>query len=129
MSQTNLNNTRIAIILRNEMPPWQCLNVTAFIASCIASNGRNAIGAIYVDRNGTQYSSWSNQPVTIFQANQYRLSQIFPNPGGEMFIVLEGVERKPHLEEEVKLLLIEPRNVRNTGDEASERTAQNDVWI
>jgi hypothetical protein len=30
----------------------------------------------------------------------------------------------------VKLLLIEPRGVLNTGDEAtSERTAENDVWI
>jgi hypothetical protein len=30
----------------------------------------------------------------------------------------------------VKLLLIEPRGVLNTGDEEmSERTAENDVWI
>jgi hypothetical protein len=29
----------------------------------------------------------------------------------------------------VKLMLIEPRGVRNTGNEAGERTAQNDVWI
>jgi hypothetical protein len=30
----------------------------------------------------------------------------------------------------VKMLLIEPLGVANTGDEAaSERTAQNDVWI
>ena len=30
---------------------------------------------------------------------------------------------------EVKLLLIEPRGVLNTGHEGGERTAQNDVWI
>jgi hypothetical protein len=29
----------------------------------------------------------------------------------------------------VKLLLIEPRGVKNTGEEVSERTAANDVWI
>jgi mannose-6-phosphate isomerase-like protein (cupin superfamily) len=47
----------------------------------------------------------------------------------EMFVVPKGVEHKPYAENEVKLLLIEPRGVLNTGDEGGERTAQNDVWI
>ena len=48
---------------------------------------------------------------------------------GEMFVVPKGTQHKPYAEEEVKLLLIEPRGVLNTGDEGGERTAQNDVWI
>jgi mannose-6-phosphate isomerase-like protein (cupin superfamily) len=48
---------------------------------------------------------------------------------GEMFVVPKGVEHKPYAEAEVKLLLIEPRGVRNTGDAGGERTAENDVWI
>ena len=48
---------------------------------------------------------------------------------GEMFVVPKGVEHKPSAEREVKLLLIEPRGVLNTGHEGGERTAQNDVWI
>ena len=49
---------------------------------------------------------------------------------GEMFVVPKGVEHKPFAEREVKLLLIEPRGVMNTGDgEAGGRTAANDVWI
>lgn len=48
---------------------------------------------------------------------------------GEMFVVPKGVEHKPFADGEVKLLLIEPRGVTNTGNETSERTAQNDVWI
>jgi mannose-6-phosphate isomerase-like protein (cupin superfamily) len=48
---------------------------------------------------------------------------------GEMFVVPRGMEHKPYAEEEVKLLLIEPRGVLNTGHEGGERTAQNDVWI
>ena len=48
---------------------------------------------------------------------------------GEMFVVPKGVEHKPYAEAEVKLLLIEPRGVRNTGDVGGERTAENDVWI
>jgi mannose-6-phosphate isomerase-like protein (cupin superfamily) len=48
---------------------------------------------------------------------------------GEMFVVPKGVEHKPYAEQEVRLLLIEPRGVPNTGEEGGERTAQNDVWI
>ena len=48
---------------------------------------------------------------------------------GEMFVVPKGVEHKPYAEKEVKMLLIEPRGILNTGDEGGERTAQNDVWI
>jgi hypothetical protein len=40
---------------------------------------------------------------------------------------LSGVEHKPYAEREVKLLLIEPRGVLNTGDEGGERTAETDV--
>ncbi|MGA8261291.1 MAG: cupin domain-containing protein [Arenicellales bacterium] len=49
---------------------------------------------------------------------------------GEMFVVPRGIEHKPFAEDEVKILLIEPRGVPNTGDQApGERTARNDVWI
>ena len=48
---------------------------------------------------------------------------------GEMFIVPKGTEHKPYAKKEVKLLLIEPRGVLNTGHEGGERTAVNDVWI
>jgi mannose-6-phosphate isomerase-like protein (cupin superfamily) len=48
---------------------------------------------------------------------------------GEMYVVPRGVEHKPFAENEVQLLLIEPRGVRNTGDQGGDRTAENDVWI
>lgn len=48
---------------------------------------------------------------------------------GEMFVVPKGVEHKPYAAAEVKVLLIEPRGVVNTGNAGGENTAQNDVWI
>ena len=49
---------------------------------------------------------------------------------GEMFVVPKTVEHKPFAEKEVKILLIEPRGVINTGDgEISKLTAENDIWI
>ncbi len=48
---------------------------------------------------------------------------------GEMFVVPKGVEHKPFAENEVRLLLIEPRGVLNTGHAGGNRTAQNDRWV
>ncbi|MEJ0013061.1 MAG: cupin domain-containing protein [Bauldia sp.] len=48
---------------------------------------------------------------------------------GEMFVVPKGVEHKPYAENEVALMLIEPRGVANTGDAGGERTAPDDTWI
>ena len=39
---------------------------------------------------------------------------------GEMFVVPNGVQHKPYAEHEVKLLLIEPQGVLNTGHESGE---------
>lgn len=49
---------------------------------------------------------------------------------GQMAVVPKGVEHRPHALGEVKLLLVEPRGVVNTGDGArSERTVANDQWV
>lgn len=48
---------------------------------------------------------------------------------GELYIVPKGVEHKPYAENEVRLMLIEPRGVLNTGQAGGERTAESDVWI
>lgn len=48
---------------------------------------------------------------------------------GEMYVVPRGVEHKPFAENEVRLMLIEPRGVVNTGGQGGERMAPNDVWI
>lgn len=49
---------------------------------------------------------------------------------GEMFVVPKGVEHMPQALEEVKVMLIEPRDVLNTGNfTESDLSAKNDVWI
>jgi mannose-6-phosphate isomerase-like protein (cupin superfamily) len=48
----------------------------------------------------------------------------------QMAVVPKGVEHKPSANTEVKMLLIEPRGVVNTGDgPTGERTVENDQWI
>ncbi|MDR5817001.1 MULTISPECIES: cupin domain-containing protein [unclassified Caballeronia] len=48
---------------------------------------------------------------------------------GEIGVVPKGVEHKPFAASEVKIMLIEPRGVVNTGDAPSDRTVPNDLWI
>lgn len=48
---------------------------------------------------------------------------------GEMFVVPKGVEHKPYADTEAQVMLIEPRDIANTGHEGGARTAENDVWI
>lgn len=48
---------------------------------------------------------------------------------GEMYVVPKGVAHRPRADGEVRVLLIEPRGVVNTGDAGGELTAANDVWI
>lgn len=48
---------------------------------------------------------------------------------GELFVVPAGVRHRPRAEGEVRLLLVEPRGVVNTGSEGGDRTVEPDVWI
>ncbi len=59
---------------------------------------------------------------------EFRESHVDLGPG-EMAVVPKGMEHRPCAPDEVKLLLIEPRGVLNTGDQGGARTALNDVWI
>ena len=47
---------------------------------------------------------------------------------GELLIVPKGVEHMPVAQEEVRLMLIEPKTTVNTGDDRSDRTVE-DRWI
>jgi len=79
---------------------------------------------------------WHNHPETdeVFLVVEGQLRIDFRDGSvslgpGEMFVVPKGVEHRPFAEREVKLMIIEPRGVLNTGHEGGELTATPDVWI
>ena len=59
---------------------------------------------------------------------EFRDRSINLNPG-EMFIVRKGVEHRPIAQDECKIMILEPKNVINTGDSGGELTASNDIWV
>ena len=48
---------------------------------------------------------------------------------GEMLVVPKGVRHKPFADEEAQVMLIEPKDIRNTGDIEDDFTAPNDKWV
>ena len=69
-------DTKIAIVLRNDMAPWQALNVTAFLTSGIVAQSPDMIGEPYRDRAGNTYNPLSIQPVIVLAADQATISNI-----------------------------------------------------
>lgn len=65
-------DTKIAIILYNELAVWQKLNVTGFLASGIASQAE-VVGEPYEDGSGIRYLPMIKQPITIFGGSKEQL--------------------------------------------------------
>jgi hypothetical protein len=57
-------DTKIAVLLRDHLETWQRVNVTAFLASGIATNAE-LIGEPYADADGTAYLPMFRQPVLV----------------------------------------------------------------
>jgi hypothetical protein len=69
-------DTKIAIVLRNDLEQWQALNVTAFLVSGIVSQAPEIIGQPYIDGAGNGYNSMSVQPVVVLSADAAAISRI-----------------------------------------------------
>ncbi len=62
-------DTKIAIVLRDDLAAWQALNVTAFLATGFAAATPEIIGQPYVDRDGNRYHPMSIQPMIVLAAD------------------------------------------------------------
>ncbi|WP_105426676.1 DUF2000 family protein [Neorhizobium tomejilense] len=69
-------DTKIAIVLRDDLAPWQELNVTAFLTSGIIAQNPAIIGEAYRDAAGHVYNPISIQPIVVLTADQETLRTI-----------------------------------------------------
>ncbi|MEU6659087.1 DUF2000 domain-containing protein [Streptomyces sp. NPDC046821] len=60
-------DTKIAVLLRDDLEPWQRLNVTAFLVSGLGTAAPEVIGAPYEDADDTAYLPMFRQPVLVFE--------------------------------------------------------------
>lgn len=62
-------DTKVVVVLRDDLLPWQELNVTAFLMSGIATSGPDLTGEPYRDADDTEYLPMLRQPVLVFTAD------------------------------------------------------------
>jgi hypothetical protein len=77
-------DTKVAILVLDDLAVWQKLNVTAFLASGIAAAAPEAIGEPYEDAAGRLHGRLLGQPILIFAAGPEQLQRAFR----------QGIERR-----------------------------------
>ena len=62
-------DTKIAVLLRDDLLVWQRLNVTAFLISGLAAAHPGLAGEPYEDGSGVSYLAMFGQPVLVFEGS------------------------------------------------------------
>ena len=70
-------DTKIAVVLRNDLPTWQKLNVTAFTMGGIIGADAAVVGEPYEDGSGNVYLPMSKQPILIFEADAAQIRKAY----------------------------------------------------
>jgi hypothetical protein len=63
-------DTKIAVVLRDDLAVWQKTNVTAFLVSGIAGTVPGVVGEPYRDASGNEYLPMFVQPVLVYEADR-----------------------------------------------------------
>jgi hypothetical protein len=70
-------DTKIAVVLRDDLAVWQKTNVTAFLVSGIAGTVDGVVGEPYRDASGNQYLPMFVQPVLVYEADESALRRAY----------------------------------------------------
>jgi len=62
-------DTRTVVLLRDDLPGWQRLNVTAFLASGLTARHGDLVGEEYVDADGARYLPLLGRPVIVLEGD------------------------------------------------------------
>lgn len=68
-------DTKVVVVLNEDLVPWQELNVTAFLMSGIATSSPGLVGEAYRDGDDTEYLPMLRQPVMVMSADSALLSR------------------------------------------------------
>lgn len=67
-------DTKIAVLLRDDLQMWQRLNMTAFLVSGISTTAPEVLGEPYADADDTAYLPMFRQPVLVFTGSKELLT-------------------------------------------------------
>lgn len=70
-------DTKVGVVVRDDLAAWQRLNVTAFLMSGVtAFAGAEAIGSPYLDADDREYLPLLVQPVLVYEASAAKLQTV-----------------------------------------------------
>ena len=75
-------DTKISVVLRNDLAVWQKTNVTAFLVSGIAGTVPDVVGQPYRDASGNEYLPMFVQPVLVYEADGDALRRAYERAMG-----------------------------------------------
>lgn len=69
-------DTKIGIVVRDDLATWQKLNVTAFLAGGLVGGVGGLAGQPYTDAGGVRYTPLIAQPVLVYSGTQDALTMV-----------------------------------------------------
>lgn len=70
-------DTKIAIVVRDDLAVWQKLNVAAFLTSGIVGTDKSLMGEAYEDAAGNRYNPLVVQPMIVLGADTGKIKTIY----------------------------------------------------
>lgn len=77
MKDPAMFDTKIAIVVRDDLATWQKLNVTAFLTSGIVGATPGLLGEPYEDAAGNIYNRLAIQPMIVLSADTAAIATIY----------------------------------------------------
>lgn len=92
-------DTKIAIVVREDLAIWQKLNVTAFLTSGVLGANGDLLGDAYQDADGNSYAPLIVQPMIVLSSDAEGLKRIHDRGlrrGARLSIYIEDMFRTGH---------------------------------
>jgi hypothetical protein len=71
-------DTKVAVVVRDDLAAWQRLNVCAFLMSGVVGGaGERLVGPDYEDASGRAYLPMLRQPVLVFESSGAKLRTVY----------------------------------------------------
>jgi hypothetical protein len=77
MDPNERQQSKIAVVVRDDLAPWQELNVTAFLVSGVGTQHQDLIGEPYTDASGHTYLPMFGLPVLVYAASGAGMARAF----------------------------------------------------
>lgn len=92
-------DNKFAIVVADDLPTWQKLNVVSFLSGGVTRSPRVNTGERYRDASGSEYLSLCVQPIIVLKANRDKLSTFVQRANraqAEMAIFIEDMFASGH---------------------------------